>query len=385
MKKAIQFGAGNIGRGFIGQLFSQSGYEVVFADVNTLLIDALNKEKKYPIRVVSNARSHEIIIEQVRAVNSNDTSRVGDEIAGADIIATAVGVNVFRQLAYPISEGLKLRWQRKNFEPINIIICENLIDANKILSELVRKALPAEEQALMDSLVGFVESSIGRMVPVMTAEMQEGNILRIWVEEYAQLPVDKDGFKGVIPGIMNLVPFSPFGFYIKRKLYIHNMGHALTAYLGSLKGYTCIWQAIEDDTIRHSCRGAMMESARALEKEYGIPMEKLEEHVDDLISRFGNRQLGDTVERVGRDILRKLAPNDRMIGALNNCLKWGIYPDYICRGIAAALRFTDTTEEGGIDQWTVKPEEKLQNICLLEQGSREYLNIMQDYNSFGQE
>jgi mannitol-1-phosphate 5-dehydrogenase len=140
------------------------------------------------------------------------------------------------------------------------------------------------------------------MVPVMTPEMQGGNMLKIWVEEYDQLPVDKDGFKGEIPEIKNMLPYSPFKFYIERKLYIHNMGHATTAYLGHLKGCTYIWEAIGDESIRKTVREAMMESAQAISKAHGIELIKIEEHVDDLLYRFSNRQLGDTIERVGRDL-----------------------------------------------------------------------------------
>lgn len=42
--KAIMYGAGSIGRGFIGALFSDLGYEVVFIDVNDWLVDTMNTE-----------------------------------------------------------------------------------------------------------------------------------------------------------------------------------------------------------------------------------------------------------------------------------------------------------------------------------------------------
>ena len=41
------YGGGNIGRGFIGMLFSMSGYEVTFIDVAEPVIEGLNREKKY--------------------------------------------------------------------------------------------------------------------------------------------------------------------------------------------------------------------------------------------------------------------------------------------------------------------------------------------------
>lgn len=371
MKKAIMYGGGNIGRGFIGQLLSQSNFEVTFIDVNKELVEYINEQNAYPIKIVSNEGSKEIIIKNVRAVNGLEIENVSTEISKADIMATAVGVNILPRIAKPIAEGLKKRWNNGNMTPFNIIICENLIDANLYLAGLIKEELDKEQKKKFDTLIGMVEASIGRMVPVMTTEMQEGNIAKVWVEEYDKLPVDKAAFKGEIPEIKNLIPFTPFEFYIQRKLFIHNMGHAMTAYLGFLKGYTFIWEAIEDEDIRHNVRAAMSESAKALSIEHNVEISTVLEHVEDLIKRFGNKQLGDTIERVGRDLNRKLSPNDRMIGALNLCIKNKLSYKYIIIGIAAALKFKDPAgskvneilQKGGV-------ENVLATLCGLEKGSK---------------
>ena len=237
MKTAVMYGAGNIGRGFLGQLLSESGYEVVFVDVDDALVARLDSDRAYPVRLVSNAGTREVVVRNVRAVHGRDLERVATEIARAELMATAVGVNVLPRIAAPIAQGLRRRWESGNTAPLDILICENRLDADHYLRELVREALGKQERDWLDERVGFVEVSIGRMVPVMTPAMQEGNPLRIWVEEYAELPVDRDGFRGPIPAIRNLVPFSPFSLYIHRKLFIHNLGHALTAYLGQPRGY----------------------------------------------------------------------------------------------------------------------------------------------------
>jgi mannitol-1-phosphate 5-dehydrogenase len=345
MKKAVMYGAGNIGRGFIGQLFSKSGYEVVFIDVNPVIVDKLNEDYRYPIKVVSDDAYEEIIIENVRAVNGLDIKAVASEIASADIMATAVGVNVLPKIVKPIVQGLKQRWETGNHSPLNIIICENLLDANHYLEGLIKQELSDDECKLFDETIGLVEASIGRMVPVMTTEMQEGNPLKVWVEPYCELPVDKDAFKGEIPEIMNMVPFAPFDFYIQRKLFMHNMGHATTAYLGFLNKNNYIWEACRNSTIKLIALRALQESAIAMSKEHSVLLQKLIEHAEDLIYRFGNRLLGDTVERVGRDPVRKLAENDRLIGAAKLCVKQGVTPVFISLGIAAGYMFAPEKDE----------------------------------------
>lgn len=382
MKKAVMYGAGNVGRGFIGQLLSQSGYEVVFIDVNTQVVDKLNADKCYPIKFASDKGNFEIIIENVRAVNGMDLESVAWEISTADIMATAVGVNILPRIVEPIKNGLRKRWNYMNLKPLNIIICENLIDANHYLKDLIGSELSGPEKGYLNELVGFVEASIGRMVPVVTPEAQEGNILKVCVEEYGKLPVDKDGFVGEIPDIKNMIPFSPFQFYIHRKLFIHNMGHAVTAYLGFQKGYQYIWEAIDDEDIRKTAHAAMLESAQALSLEHRVEYEIIKEHVEDLIVRFGNKQLGDTIERVGRDLTRKLSPNDRLIGALNICIKNNIEPTNICLGVAAALHFRDTAA-GAVTEMLEdhRVEEVLVKVCGISRTSKEWESIISKYNT----
>jgi mannitol-1-phosphate 5-dehydrogenase len=195
MKKAVMYGAGNIGRGFIGQLFSESGYEVVFVDINPVVTERINADRSYPIRIVDDDTYNEVIIKNVRAIEGTDLEAVQTEIAEADIMATAVGVNVLEKIARPVALGLRRRWQVGNTTPLNILICENLLDAHHYLEGLIKRELEEDEKKLFDERVGLVETSIGRMVPIMTEEMQEGNPLRIYVEKYCELPVDKNAFK----------------------------------------------------------------------------------------------------------------------------------------------------------------------------------------------
>ena len=346
MKTFVQYGAGNIGRGFIGALFSQAGYRVRFIDVNREVIGALNERGQYPVEIVSGEGNRDVIITNVEGIDGMDREAVTLAIAQADAMATAVGVNIMPRIVPLITAGLKKRWQAGNTAPFNIIICENLLDADKLMRSLIEKELSEQERSLFDSTVGLVEASIGRMVPVMTEEMRRGDVLRVCVEEYCQLPVDGAAWKGEFPSIKNMHPFSPFALYIERKLFVHNMGHAMTAYLGNLQDLTYIWEAIGNPYIKLLSGRAMAESAMALSRHFGYPLEKLTEHIDDLLLRFGNRALGDTVARVGRDTRRKLSASDRFAGALKLCEQEGVECIYIALGAAAGLFFQNSDDEG---------------------------------------
>jgi mannitol-1-phosphate 5-dehydrogenase len=345
MKKAIIYGAGNIGRGFIGQLFSQSGYEVVFFDVNTLVIDRLNLDHRYPLRIINNNGYREELIENVRGVNSSDINKAIGEIASADIMAVAVGVNALPSIVKTIASGLTQRWQNDNFLPFNIIICENLFNANHILDKLIKQELETRYHQYFNDTIGLVEASIGRMVPKILSEIQQDNPLQICVEEYCELPVDKSAFKGKIPEIVNMMPFTPFNYYIQRKLYMHNMAHSLSAYLGFYEKKQYLWEACEDYKVKIIALRALFESSLAISEENNIQVKVLYEHAEDLLFRFGNKALGDTIERVGKDPVRKLSRNDRLIGAGIMCQKYGINPVFISIGIAAGFVFTPSNDE----------------------------------------
>lgn len=362
--KAVMYGGGNIGRGFIGALLSQSGYEVTFIDVAEPVVKALSENHQYPVRYVSTDGHEDVIIENVTAVNGNDAEAASEAIASCDIMATAVGARILKFIVGNIVAGLRKRWARTD-KPLNIIICENLMDANKVLEGMLKDLLTDEEKKLFDERVGLVEASIGRMVPVQTDEMKDGDPMRVCVERYGFLPTDKAAFKGEVPAIRNMVPFEPFDFYIKRKLYIHNMGHATCAYLGDVLGLPYIYQSIDVPEVRILVQNAMTESAMALSKKYGVALEEIMLHITDLLHRFTNAALKDTCQRVGGDPGRKLSPDDRLIGSSSLALQQGVIPAYIAVGAAAGLR-RYINEAEGMEQSMESAEKVLAEVSGLD-------------------
>ena len=379
MKQAVMYGGGNIGRGFIGATLSQSGYKVTFIDVAEPVVKALQEKEQYPVRYVSSEGHEDVMIEHVTAVNGNDQEAASEAIANCDIMATAVGARILKFIVGNIVAGLRKRWARDD-RPLNIIICENLMDANKVMEGMLKDLLTDEEKKHFDEKVGLVEASIGRMVPVQTEEMKDGDPMRVCVERYGFLPVDKAAFKGEIPEITNMVPFEPFDFYIKRKLYVHNMGHATCAYLGGYEGRKYIYQSIDDPEILNIVQNAMLESALGLSKKYGVELESLMLHITDLLGRFRNAALKDTCKRVGGDPTRKLGAADRLIGSSLLCLEMGVMPAYIAVGAAGAVYCY--LSEAGTEQSYDAAKRVLREISGLPDGHALTELILQMYGLY---
>ena len=347
-KKLVLFGAGKIGRSFIGQLFSRSGYEVVFVDIDQQVIDALNLKRSYKV-YICDTTPETIVVDNVRGVQAADIEKVVDEIVSADILAVSIGKNGLKNIVTTLSRGLLKREEKYPERMLDIILAENMRNADIFLHDALLEALPAGYP--LDERVGLVETSIGKMVPLIINN-QYDDILSVSAEAYNTLIVNKEAFKNPIPVVKGMEAKENMKAWVDRKLFIHNLGHAAAAYLGYKYHPDCIymWEVLEDDKIRDFVRSAMSQSADALRQEYpGVFSEnQLHEHIDDLIRRFANRDLGDTVFRVGCDLYRKLSPDDRIITPLMSAYNHGLPYDMIMEVLNVALQFKATGSDGMI-------------------------------------
>lgn len=365
-KKAVQFGAGNIGRGFTAQLFFESGYEIVFVDVNKELVEEINRRRSYKIRVVD---GWELEISGIRALDGREEWAVAHEVASSDIVATAVGVPNLEKIARSIALGITLRFSKPDASPLNILVCENSLEAPKDLRRFVASWIPEEKGDLMDR-VGFIPTVISRMVPVIPEEERKGDMLLVAVEAYKKLPVERSSFVGPLPEIEGLVFYEDLEPYVERKLYIHNGGHAVLAYLGYLKGYKYIHEAIGDPWIKGILMGAWEEAEKGLFSRHVFNPEEHSEYMGDLVRRLENPFLRDTIKRVARDPLRKLGRDDRLVGAALCAMEAGVKPINISCAIAAAMLYDDLSDPQAIELSGMMrdkgPEHVLREVCGLD-------------------
>ncbi len=348
-KKLVLFGAGNIGRSFIGQLFSRAGYEVVFIDINDTLLDALNAEHQYRVIIKHNEQPDETIwVKNIRGVHGQDIEQVSREISEASIVATAVGKGALPYIIPTLTQGLKRRREEYGEQPLDIILAENFRNVADYVRQELKALLP--ENYAIDALVGLVETSIGKMVPIMKEEDVQEDPLWVFAEEYNQLILDKHAFKNPIPDIPGMAPKDNMKAYVDRKLFIHNLGHAATAYFGYQynPAFEYIYEPLAISERYQKVRACMMQSAAALNTEYpnDLTMPDLINHIDDLLFRFKNKALGDTIFRVGRDLPRKLDKNDRLVGAMLLAKKHHCPCGLIAEAVRAAFDFRAKDEHG---------------------------------------
>lgn len=348
MKKLVLFGAGKIGRSFIGQLFSCGGYEVVFVDIFKPVIDELNKRKAYNVIIKENKGDSIIKINNVSAVLADDKDKVMQEVAQSDLIAVSVGQRGLAGIMPLIAGGLTIRYNINPYKPLDIIIAENLRNANEYFENELKTFLP--DGYPFSKLVGLIETSIGKMVPIMLKKDMDEDILQVFAEPYNTLILDKKGFKNPIPNINGLAPKENMKAWVDRKLFIHNLGHAVTAYLGYVKNPNniYIWQVLADSDAKKQVRETMLQAADILMAMYPeeFTLQQLTEHIDDLINRFENKALGDTVFRVGCDLYRKLSKEDRLAGAIHNAIFLNKSFDKIKDALCYGMFFRATNEEG---------------------------------------
>lgn len=368
----VQFGAGNIGRSLVGQLFSVAGWRVAFVDVADVVVDALNANGRYTVEIKDDIREGEkarIEVDNVSGIRMADTGAVLDALAAADLAGTSVGAANLPAVCALLAKAVV-----KRDRPLSVMLCENLHDAAKLARQHLLDALGRD--APKAASVGFVEAAISKMVPATPPEVRRADPLAVWAEAYNTLYLDRDAYLGSPPAINGVAWRGPFQAYVDRKLLLHNFPHATAAYHGCLRGKGFIWECMEDEATAREVRGCMTEVSRALAVRHGgvFTYDENKAWSDDLLRRFRNRALADPVFRVGRDLRRKLAPADRCIGALRLLLETGGDYTHTARAVAAALLFapgaadpSPLAGDGDIVRLAAErgPEAVLTDICGL--------------------
>ncbi|MBT8207509.1 MAG: HPr family phosphocarrier protein [Acidimicrobiia bacterium] len=326
---ATVFGAGNIGRGLVGYTLDRAGFAVTFIDVDMDLVNALNEAGTYEVITEGSGR-HSVAV--AKAISAMDRDAVVAAIADSDIIATAVGGAILPVVAEPIAAGL----DASSRDHVNVVACENLHPNSSYLKTCV-----AEHSESAAERAGFPDVVVDRIVPNPT------NPLEMRAEDHFEFTIHGGEWSGPKPVTDDIRFVDDLAPTKQRKLWLVNGLHAATAWLGISKGHETIADAIEDGDIRShvdSLAQTMVQVLAARHDEF--TEEALNKYATSSMARFSDRTIPDPTQRVARNPLAKLAPDERILGPAREAEKLGHDLSSFAAVIAAGLALRDSDVEG---------------------------------------
>ncbi|CYU51737.1 mannitol-1-phosphate 5-dehydrogenase [Streptococcus suis] len=358
MKQAVHFGAGNIGRGFIGEILFENGFEIAFVDVNVTIIDALNQRHSYEIEIAEEGKRH-IAVSGVRGINNRlNPEEVVTAISTADLVTTAIGPNILPFIAGLVAQGIEARRQAGNTQPLDVLACENMIGGSAFLYEEVKKHLSEEGLAYAAEFVGFPNAAVDRIVPAQSHE----DPLFVVVEPFNEWVVETQGMKNPnlkLEGVHYEADLEPF---IERKLFSVNSGHATSAYTGAHFGATTILEALQNPEVKSKVEAVLAEIRSLLIAKWNFDEQALVDYHKVIISRFENPYIVDDIARVARTPIRKLGYDERFIRPIRELRERGLSYDNLLATVSYIFGYKDETDEQSVQLQNLLQEKALPEV-----------------------
>lgn len=363
----VIFGAGKIARGFIGHLLYLSNIPFVFVEKADGLADLLNEKGEYTVNVLGSSDKN-CVVKGAKCLKYTEKEKIMDAIAEADTVFNAVGGKNLQEIIPFLTGGIERKAQKGG--KINFITCENWKKPADILREGITAQISEEARTYFETQVGITEAVILRSGIDATAQQKEKDPLWVNVQNYWQLHVDASRLAGALPDILGLHLIDEFGGFLERKFYTYNAANGTASFAGALLGYTVLSDAANDERIVKLLEGVYAETSAALCEKYGFTKEDQYEFTRGSLNKLQNRVIVDTLERNARDPLRKLGPDDRLVGSARMVESFGIRPEALAVGIAAAIYYTNDEDPSALELRRMREEKGvdyvLENVCKLD-------------------
>src|SRR5699024_10773059 len=356
--KAVHFGAGNIGRGFIGEILHKNGFDITFVDINETLIDALNDRESYEIEYADDAHQRLTVSGFSGINNGKNPEAVSQAVAEADIVTTAIGPNILPYIAELIANGIKLRRENDDTRTMDIVACENMIGGTDFLNEKVSAYFDEADRVYVDQYIGFPNAAVDRIVPMQSHE----DPLFVSVEPFSEWVIDQTNVKGTqikLDGVLYVEDLLP---YIERKLFSVNTGHATTGYTGKHFGYETIDQALEDEKVLQQLKAVLAETGALLVEKWGFDQEAHAAYANKIVGRFQNSHISDAITRVARTPIRKLGYDERFIRPIREAKERGLTYDALLSTVAYIFEYNDAEDEQSQELQKMLAEQPLNQV-----------------------
>lgn len=353
--QATHFGAGNIGRGFIGEILANNGFAIHFVDINETIIDALSERKGYTIELAEEAH-RTIKVSNVDGINNQtNPDAVVDAVFESEIVTTAIGPTILPFIAELIAKGIQKRRLAKVTKPLDVIACENMIGGSAFLKKEVEKYLTDEDQSYVAEWIGFPNAAVDRIVPLQHHE----DPLFVSVEPFCEWVIDESQMKAKeirLQGVEYVPDLEP---YIERKLFSVNTGHATVAYTGAYYGYKTIDEAIQDERVLNQLKAVLSETGDLLIHKWLFDPAVHAAYQHKIEGRFENPYISDVITRVARTPIRKLGFDERFIRPIRELSERQLDYTHLLEVVGMIFDYFDPN-----DQQSVELSEKLATMPL---------------------
>ncbi len=365
----VIFGAGKIARGFVGHLLYLSDIDFVFVEKVDSLCDMINERKEYLVNILGDS-SKNTVVKNTSALKFSQTDLIAEAISKADCVFNSVGGKNLQEIVPFLRAGIEMRAQ-VNPKPLNIITCENWKKPADILYNGIEAQISPEYAEFFKNNVGITEAVIMRSAIESTPELIAKDPLVVNVQDFWKFPFDASRLKAPMPeNMICLEPIYEFTGFLERKFYTYNAANGTTSFVGAALGYKYIADAAHDERILKLLDGVYKETATALSKKHNFPFDEQWAFTRTSLNKLQDRNIVDYIERNARDPVRKLGPDDRLVGSARLCLEYGVIPHNLAIAIACAIYYEEPSDEFALQLKKLREEEGvsavIEKVCKLE-------------------
>jgi len=365
--KCVILGAGKIARGFIGHLLYLSGIEFVFVEKSDALCDLINERGSYTVHILGTPEK-DCAVRGAQALKFSQSEEITSAIAEADAVFTAVGGKNLPGIIGILQKGIERRAEQG--DRLNIITCENWKQPAKLLRSALNEVIMPEAKGYLEEKVGITEAVIMRSAIEPDRDALEEDPICVNVQDFWNLPVDKSRVVGDLPPIQGLQLMDEFTGFLERKFYTYNAANGTVSFLGALLGYEKLADAAHDERIIEVLNGVYRETAQALSKKHNYPLDEQLAFAETSRRKLQDYTIVDFIERNARDPMRKLGPDDRLIGSARLVLEQGFVPENLCTAAAAAMYYVSPGDESAEQLQAMREAEGIdaviEKVCKLD-------------------
>lgn len=340
--RCVIFGAGKIARGFIGHLLYLSGIPFTFVEKADALADLINERGQYTVNVLGHSENN-CVVKGAKALKFHEKEAIAEAIAEADAVFNAVGGKNLGEIVPFLTAGIEKKAKRGG--KLNFVTCENWKKPADVLRSGIEAIISEEARAYFEENVGITEAVIMRSAIESDAELLKKDPLIVNVQNFWEFPVDASRLSGELPPIKGLKLIHEFTGFLERKFYTYNAANGTTSFLGALLGYEKIADAAHDAWILEILDGVYRETATALSMKHNFPLDEQLAFTLTSKNKLQDYTIVDFIERNARDPIRKLGPDDRLVGSARLVESYGIKPENLATAIAAAIYYTNESDE----------------------------------------